>query len=110
MRVPIMMTDEFKETPVFILEKYGGKTYNIVRRAGCETMEDVVKNMNIIRQKKGYGAKTEKALTNAIVDVMISTLTDKQRVEWFLQLVEKNEPEDLKDIAEGFKAKIEEVA
>lgn len=110
MRVQIWMSEDFKQTPVDYLEKLGGKYYNLAKRHGCNTMEDVVNKFSELKQVKGFGEKSGKILTDAIVNLMIETLPKEQRRDWFLNLVESNEVEDLMNIAEGFREKIEEVA
>lgn len=110
MRVQIWMNEDFKNTPVDYLEKLGGKYYNLAKRYGCNTMEDVVRELPKLKQVKGVGEKSAKVLTDTIVNLMIETLTKEERQEWFLNLVDNNEVEDLIAIAEGFKEKTEEVA
>ena len=108
MNIQLRLTPEMKATPIEYLN-YSNKSYHLLKRLDCATIEDVAKKWDKLGGFKGVGAKTVKEIHNGIVNYMLNKLSDDDLVEWFKYLIDNNTAEDVKAILDGFNAK-EEVA
>lgn len=68
---------------------------NAVKRMGYETIGDVVDNWNALSKIRNMGQNSVNALRNAIIDEMLTHMSEEQIRNWVYGLVINNTVEDL---------------
>ena len=103
MNMQFRLTEEIKNADVHVLD-LGNREMHILQRRKCETVGDVVANLDKIKETKGTGVLSMKRIVSAVVEYMLTNLPDEEIVEWFKYLLNNNTAEDLKGIIEGMEA------
>lgn len=104
MNIQLRLTEKMKATDIDMVG-LGNKGHNLLKRLSINTIGEVVEKWNTLGKLRGMGDITRRQIQNAIVNFMISEMSDDELVEWFGYLVENNPAESLRSIYEGLNAK-----
>lgn len=99
-RVHMFMNSKLWEEPAYIL-RLTEKTENALRRnyamlidktCDCPTIGEIIEHYEVItgQNAKNFGAIKRKELNTRLVELMLEHMTDKQIVEWVLDLASEN--------------------
>lgn len=104
MNIQLRITKNMKETGIEMLGM-SNRANNLLKRMAMNTLGDIADKWQELKRVRGMGVGTLKEIQNAVVNFMISEMSDDELVEWFGYLVENNPAESLRPIYEGLNAK-----
>ena len=88
-KFPVIQHKEFMEMLVDEMD-LDQRSVNVLKRSGSFTIQDVLKNLNLIQDMKGCGTKTVSRIMYKICSCYYSQLTETEKKKYLMEIIKLN--------------------